>query len=539
MKNIKIIFYFLFSVLLLSRVVNAQDKNLTLPTAEQEKKNGDLTAEEIIEQNKPALVSIWYHTNDYYSYSAYSYTYKDTVLLSGSGFIFTKEGLVGTNYHVIAGFDSLFVKTSDGTFYNAEIVYVEEKNDIAILKIIDTAKNTYPFVKLGNSNDVKVGQNIYAIGSPLGFEYSISEGIVAALRNNEKVSFTDPDTYTLIEKTFDKVIQITAAISPGNSGGALFSGKGEVVGITTYSYGFYGNLNFAIAINSFNSVIKNINFSDLDNNEEYQKKREQNLFNTNLKLADTYKSKLYATWFYSKQIDTMKKLDTFYVKQDSLNKIYLGKAESFYNICMDLRPDTFYVYQNLMDLYVYTDKFQKAEDLYKRIRERFDSDSLLNTLSSSLAEAYSTSKDYKKALSFYEKMSKIDTADNFIRYQIAFLNESMKDYKKAIFAYNNIIKRDSNFINAYVRLGDIYYKQFKDYNKSKRYLMEAMIRNEMMYDYGTGNVDLYYLLGMIAVKENRKIDALLVYIDMKKLYLYNKEDKLKRIELLKAIQEME
>jgi hypothetical protein len=90
-----------------------------------------------------------------------------------------------------------------------------------------------------------------------------------------------------------------------------------------------------------------------------------------------------------------------------------------------------------------------------------------------------------------------------------------------------------------VRLGDIYYKQFKDYNKSKRYLMEAMIRNEMMYDYGTGNVDLYYLLGMIAVKENRKIDALLVYIDMKKLYLYNKEDKLKRIELLKAIQEME
>jgi tetratricopeptide (TPR) repeat protein len=539
LNNSRLKYHFLFFILLFACIANSQDKNLTVPTTELEKKNGDLTAEEIIEQNKPALVSIWYHTNDYYSYSAYTYTYKDTVLLSGSGFIFTKEGLVGTNNHVIAGFDSLFVKTSDGTFYNAEIVYVEEKNDIAILRIIDTTKNTYPFVKLGNSNDVKVGQNIYAIGSPLGFEYSISEGIVAALRNNEKVSFTDPDTYTLIEKTFDKVIQITAAISPGNSGGALFSGKGEVVGITTYSYGFYGNLNFAIAINSFNSIVKNINFSDLDNNEEYQKKREQNLFNTNLKLADTYKSKLYATWFYSKQIDTMKKIDTFYVKQDSLNKIYLGKAETFYNACLDLKPDTFYVYQNLMDLYVYTDKFQKAEDLYKKIRERFDSDSLLNTLSSSLAEAYSTSKDYKKALSFYEKMSRIDTADNFIRYQIAFLNESMKDYKKAINAYNNIIKRDSNFINAYVRLGDIYYKQFKDYDKSKKYLTEAMIRNEMNYDYGTGNVDLYYLLGMIAVKEKRKIDALLVYIDMKKLYLYNKEDKMKRIELFKAIQEME
>jgi S1-C subfamily serine protease len=531
---ILIFFAFLFSALL-----KAQDKNLPAPTTELEKKNGDLTAEEIIEQNKPALVSIWFHTNDYYSYTSYSYTYKDTVLLSGSGFIFSKEGLVGTNNHVISGFDSLFIKTSDGTFYNAEIVYVEEKNDIAILKILDSTKKAFPFVKIGNSGDVKVGQNIYAIGSPLGFEYTISEGIVAALRENEKVSFTDPDTYTLIEKTFDKVIQITAAISPGNSGGALFNGKGEVIGITTYSYGFYGNLNFAIAINTFNNIIKNINFSDLDNNEDYQKKRLQSLFSTNIKLADTYRNKLYSTWFYSKQIDTMKKIDTFYVKQDSLNRMYLDKAESHYNICLDLRPDTFYVYQSLMELYVYTDKFKKAEELYKKIRERFDSDSLLNTLSSSLAEAYSTSKDYQKALTFYEKMSKADTADNFIRYQIAYLNEMMKDYKKAIANYNNLIKRDSNYINAYVRLGDIYYKQFKEYKKAKKYLTEALVRNDMLYDYGTGNVDLYYLLGMIAVKEKRKLDALLVYIDMKKLYLYTKEDKLKRLELLRAIQGLE
>lgn len=539
MKKTIIIRCFLFSFFLFSVLSNAQDKNLQPPSPEAEKKNGDLTAEEIIEQNKSALVSIWYHTNDYFSYTSYSYTYKDTVLLSGSGFIFSKEGLVGTNNHVISGFDSLFIKTSDGVFYNAEIVYVEEKNDLAILKIIDTTKKIFPFVKIANSSDVKVGQNIYAIGSPLGFEYTISEGIVAALRENEKVSFTDPDTYTLVEKTFDKVIQITAAISPGNSGGALFNGKGEVIGITTYSYGFYGNLNFAIAINTFNNIIKGINFADLDNNEEYQKKRQQGLFNTNLKLAETYKNKLYSTWFYSKQIDTMKKIDTFYVKQDSLNKMYLNKAETHYNICLDLKPDTFYVYQNLMELYVYTDKFKNAEDLYKKIRERFDSDSLLNTLSSSLAEAYSTSKDYKKALTFYEKMSKVDTSDNFIRYQIAYLSEMMKDYKKAITNYNNLIKRDSNYINAYVRLGDIYYKQFKDFKKAKKYLTEALIRNDMLYDYGTGNIDLYYLLGMIAVKEKRKLDALLVYIDMKKLYLYNKEDKLKRLELLKAIQGLE
>lgn len=539
MIKTRLIKYFFISLFFFSGLLLGQDKNVSQTNNEQERKSEDLSAEEIIEQNRPALVSIWYHTNDYYSYSSYSYAYKDTILLSGSGFIFTKDGLVGTNNHVIAGFDSLFVKTSDSVYYNAEIIYVEEKNDIAILRIIDSTKKTFPYVKLGNSNEVKVGNTIYAIGSPLGFEYSISEGIVAAIRNNEKVSFTDPDTYNLIEKTFDKVIQITAAISPGNSGGALFNGKGEVIGITTYSYGFYGNLNFAIAINSFNNIIKNINFTDLDNNDDYKLKKQQNLFNTNLKLAETYKSKLYSTWFYSKQIDTMKKIDTFYVKQDSLNKIYLNKAELFYNSCIDLKPDTFYVYQSLMELYVYTEKFQKAEDLYKKIKDKFDSDSLVNTLSSSLAEAYSTSKDYKKALSFYEKISKIDTSDNFIRYQIAFINESLKNYNKAMTGYNNLIKRDSNYINAYVRMGDIYYNHFNDYEKSKKYLMEAMIRNEMMYDYGTGNVDLYYLLGMIAVKEKRKLDALLVYIDMKKLYLYNKEDKLKRIELFKAIQAME
>jgi tetratricopeptide (TPR) repeat protein len=531
-----LLFIFLFSAFL-----SAQDKNLTMPDAE-EKKNGDLTAEEIISQNKAALVSIWYHTSDYYYYSyttTYSYGYKDTVLLSGSGFIFSPEGLVGTNNHVIAGFDSLFIKTSDGTFYNAEIVYVEEKNDFAILRIKDSSKKTFPVVKLGNSDEVKVGQSIYAIGSPLGFEYTISEGIVAALRENEKVSFTDPDTYALIEKTFDKVIQITAPISPGNSGGALFSGKGEVIGVTTYSYGFYGNLNFAVAIKVLHGILKNINFADLDNNEEYQKKHLQNLFSTNLKLAETNKSKVLTTWFYTKAIDTMKKVDTFYVKQDSLNKIYLKKAEFHYNYCMDLKPDTFYVYQNLMELYVYTDNFIKAEDLYKKIKEKFDSDSLLNTLSSSLAEAYSSSKDYKKALTFYEKMSKLDTADNFIRYQIAYLNEMMKDYKKAIKSYNALIKRDSNYIGAYVRLGNIYYKEYKDFSKAKKYLQEALFRNDMLYDYGSGNTDLYYILGMIAVKEDRKTEALMILMDMKKLYLYNKEDKMKRIELQKAILKMD
>ena len=534
MKKLTIVILLLISCCI---PIYAQDNEQPIPYAQKEKNGDELNAEQIIELNKPALVSIWYHTNDYYGSYYYYTTPKDTTLLSGSGFIFMNSGIVGTNYHVIAGLDSLMIKTSDGTFYNAELVYVDEKNDLAILNIIDTTKKEFPVVKIGNSDDVKVGQNIFAIGSPLGFEYTISEGIVAAIRANEKVSFTDPETYALIEKTFDKVIQITAAISPGNSGGALFNGKGEVIGITTYSYGFYGNLNFAIAINIFNKIVSSINFANLEKDETYRGKKLENLFTTNYKLASTYKTKVFSNWYYSKQIDTMKKLDTFAVKQDSLNKINLVKSEFYFNNCLDLQPDTFFVYQDLMELYVYTENFKKAEDLYKKIKEKFDSDSLLNTLSSSLAEAYSTSKDYKKALTFYEKMKTLDTDDVFINYQIAYLNDMMKEYKKAIKGYSYVIALDSNYIKAYIQLGQIYYNK-KDFTKANNYLENALERSELYSDY-SNYVDLYYLIGMIAVKEGRKFEALMAYVDIKRAYSYTKEEKMKKIDLYKAILAMD
>ena len=536
MNNIKNKIILIFFLLLIYASLQGQDKDvLTAPVVKD--KNGDeLNAEQIIEQNKPALVSIWYHTGEYYG-QYYNYTSpKDTTLLSGSGFIFLKEGLVGTNYHVVASFDSLLIKTSDGNFYNAEIVYVMEKNDIAILRITDANGRIFPTIKFGNSSEVKTGQNVFAVGSPLGFEYTISQGIVAAIRDNEKVSFSDPETYALVEKTFDRVIQITAAISPGNSGGALFNGNGEVIGITTYSYGFYGNLNFAIAINSFSNLINSMNFADLDKDEGYKAKKLASQLTTNLKLADTYKSKVINNWYYTKWVDTMKKVDTFAVKQDSLNKINLVKAEYYYNQSIEMKPDSFYIYQNLMELYVFTENFTKAEEHYRKIKENFNSDSLLNTLSSSLAEAYSTSKDYKKSLMFYEKMRTVDTNDIFIYFQIAYLNEMMNKYDKAISGYRNVIKRDSSYIRAYIQLGAIYYKK-NDFAKAKKYLLVAMEKNELYSEYST-STDLYYYLGMIAVKEGRKMDALMAYIDIKRGYAYTKEDKQKRVELYNAIRNM-
>jgi len=491
-------------------------------------------AEQIIEMNKPGLISIWYHTDNYYSY--YSFTTIDTTLLNGSGFIFSEDGLIGTNYHVVDGIDSLLVKTSDGTFYDAELLIIDEKNDMAILRIRNANGTKFPTIKFANSDALKVGQEVFAIGSPLGYEYTISQGIIAGIRDNEKVSFNDPVTYVPIEKNFEKVIQITAAISPGNSGGALFNRRGEVIGITTYTYSGYGNLNFAIAINSFVYFMNSVDLANIDNNEEAKKKRQESLYFSNLRLAGNFKTEATYNWIYVKQKDTMKVLDTFVVKQDSIARMNFNKAETFYYKCMAIAPDSFEVYRDMMDLYVYCENFNKAENLYDTIKVRFQSDSLQSLLSSSLASAYTTSKEYKKALMFYEKMSAKDTSDIYLRYQIGNIYEKMDKNSKAIKEYKRILKKDPSYTQAYIQIGALYYNKYQDYRTAKEYFEKAY-DNEMVLYGSTYYLDIPYYLGMIAVKERKKTDAMLYYMDLKSIYTYTSEDNKKKADLLKAIRD--
>lgn len=494
-------------------------------------------AQQIIENNKDALVSIFYYVEDFYSYYSYSTTSKDTTLLNGSGFIVAPEGIIGTNYHVVESLDSIIVKTSDGTFYDAELMMVDEKNDFAILKLKNTYGRVFQTVKMGDSDSLKVGQDVFAIGSPLGFEYTISQGIIAAIRPEERVEFTDPNTYALVQKVFDKVIQITAAISPGNSGGALFTDKGYVVGITTYSYGFYGNLNFASAINSF-KILLNTALNASPDNPEFLAKKEENLFNINYRLGSNYKNKVVNNWFYSKQADTMKvKIDTFVVKQDSLNKNNLIKAENYLLKSIELRPDSFYVYKDMIDLYVVTSNYQKAETLYTQIRERFDNDSLLNTLSYALADAYTTTKDFKRALGFYEKLLKKDTTDNYIRFQIGETYKAMKDYKGAIKIYNDLIRRDSNYTRAYSEIGVIYYKYLDNKELAKKYFNAAYER-DIVSGYSSSDAAALYYIGMIAIEEGREMDAMLAYMELKNMYTYTPEETQMKLDLYRALKKM-
>lgn len=154
----------------------------------------------------------------------------------GSGFIISNDGYVLTNNHVIADADEIIVRLSDRSELKAKLVGTDPRTDVALLKI--DGKNL-PTVKLGDSDKLKVGEWVLAIGSPFGFDHSVTKGIVSAKGR------------TLPNDAYVPFIQTDVAINPGNSGGPLFNMNGEVVGINsqifTRSGGFMG-LSFAIPI---------------------------------------------------------------------------------------------------------------------------------------------------------------------------------------------------------------------------------------------------------------------------------------------------
>lgn len=152
----------------------------------------------------------------------------------GSGFIISDDGYVLTNNHVIADADEIIVRLADRSELVAKLIGTDPRTDVALLKV---EGKDLPTVKLGKSNDLKVGEWVLAIGSPFGFDHSVTAGIVSAKGRN------------LPNDNYVPFIQTDVAINPGNSGGPLFNLKGEVVGINsqifTRSGGFMG-LSFAI-----------------------------------------------------------------------------------------------------------------------------------------------------------------------------------------------------------------------------------------------------------------------------------------------------
>src|SRR3954470_16440386 len=160
----------------------------------------------------------------------------------GSGFVISQDGYVLTNAHVVEAADEINVKLNDKREFKAKVIGSDKRTDIALIKIDATG---LPAVKFGDPNKLKVGEWVIAIGSPFGFENSVTAGIVRAKGRS------------LPQENFVPFIQTDAAVKPGNSGGPLFNMRGEVVGINSQicsrTGGFMG-LSFSIPIDVANDI---------------------------------------------------------------------------------------------------------------------------------------------------------------------------------------------------------------------------------------------------------------------------------------------
>ena len=179
--------------------------------------------------------------------------FQSTAAASGSGFIISPDGYILTNYHVIESSDSITVALYSGNTYDAKVVGYDESNDIAVLKVEATQ---LPPVVLGDSDNVNIGDDVLAIGNPLGeLTFSLTAGKISA--KDREVTFSNGVMMNLL--------QTDCAINSGNSGGALFNLYGEVIGVTNAKYSgsaqgsaTIDNIGFAIPLNSVRGIVESI-----------------------------------------------------------------------------------------------------------------------------------------------------------------------------------------------------------------------------------------------------------------------------------------
>ncbi len=170
---------------------------------------------------------------------------------SGSGFVWDEDGHIVTNFHVIRQADRAYVTLSDQSVYEAKLVGVEPRKDLAVLKIDVPSRMLRP-ISPGNSDNLKVGQSVYAIGNPFGLDQTLTTGVISALGREIESPWKIP---------IRDVIQTDAAINPGNSGGPLLDSSGRLIGVNTAIYstsGSYAGIGFSVPVDVVKWVVPDL-----------------------------------------------------------------------------------------------------------------------------------------------------------------------------------------------------------------------------------------------------------------------------------------
>ena len=173
---------------------------------------------------------------------------------TGSGSIIDERGYVLTNNHVIKSASKIYVNLADGGRFQAEVVGVDPENDLAVIKFQPPKEAKLTVIPYGDSDKLRVGQKVLAIGNPFGLDRTLTQGIVSALKR--PITQTDEDTQR--EVVVQDMIQTDASINPGNSGGPLLNSRGEMIGVNTMIYtpsqGSVG-IGFAVPVNTARRVV--------------------------------------------------------------------------------------------------------------------------------------------------------------------------------------------------------------------------------------------------------------------------------------------
>lgn len=396
----------------------------------------------------------------------YVYTYDDNndIIGFGSGVVISNTGIIYTNYHVINSSSKIEIRNENQIINDVKIIGFDNEKDVAVLKI---PYGLIPALNISNS-EIKIGQKVYSLGNPLGYENTFAEGIISGIRKNGEIQFTAP-------------------ISEGSSGGALLNSKGELIGISNSGYLFAQNINFAVPIDEFKkfdySEINIEHYFNLINqiSNIYLNKKDLSELNDLIEELKNYSIKnKFIYYFFGKLYDYCKKYDSslkYYTIAIDLypnfTSLYFKRAKVYENL--NLHEEALYDINQAIQIDINNHEgYLKRGKFYKNVlnnyKEAIKDFSYALEINPKATEIYSLrSECYLKINDTIKALN--DLNQSYGSYlKKGKLNEALGNFKEAIYQYSKEIEYSyDNSPEPYLYRADCYFKTNNFYSAINDY----------------------------------------------------------------------